>query len=72
MASASTLTLRLKVKPESYAWLARAAVEANQVWNWANATSIDAADRNRRASAKFLTGFDLCNLSAGATVWVDG
>ena len=71
MASASTLTLRLKVKPESYAWLARAAVEANQVWNWANATSIDAADRNRRASAKFLTGFDLCNLSAGATAYFE-
>ncbi len=61
------LTLRLKVKPESYAWLAQAAVEVNQVWNWANATSVDAADRNRRAHAKFLTGFDLCNLSAGAT-----
>ena len=62
-----TLTLRLKVKPESYSWLAGAAVEVNQVWNWANATSIDAADRNRRANARFLTGFDLCNLSAGAT-----
>ena len=35
--------------------------------NKTGATSIDAADRNRRASAKFLTGFDLCNLSAGAT-----
>ena len=67
----SLLTLRLKVKPESYSWLAAAAIEVNQVWNWANATSIDAADRNRRASAKFLTGFDLCNLSAGATEYFD-
>ena len=61
----------LKVKAESYPWLAGAAVAANQVWNWANATSIDAADRNRRASAKFLSGFDLCNLSAGATEYFE-
>ena len=65
------LTLRLKVKPESYSWLAQAAVEVNQVWNWANATSMDAADRNRRANAKFLSGFDLCTLSAGATEYFD-
>ncbi len=55
----SLLTLRLKVKPESYPWLAQAAVEVNQVWNWANATSMDASDRNRRANARFLTGIDL-------------
>jgi putative transposase len=60
-------TLRLNVKAESYPWLAAAAVEVNQVFNWANATSIDAADRNRRANARFLSGFDLCRLSAGAT-----
>lgn len=66
-----TLTLRLKVKRESYAWLCAAATETNQVWNWANATSIDAADRNRRACAKFLSGFDLCNLSAGATEYFE-
>ncbi len=71
MSSNGILTLRLKVKPESYSWLAAAAVEVNQVWNWANATSIDAADRNRRASAKFLSGFDLCNLSAGATEYFE-
>jgi len=64
-------TFRLKVKAESYGWLNAAAVEANQVWNWANATSIDAADRNRRANAKFLSGFDLCNLSAGATAYFE-
>src|ERR1700722_6049415 len=62
-----TRTLRLKVKPESYAWLNAAAIEVNQVWNWAAATSADAADRNRRANAKWLSGFDLNNLSAGAT-----
>jgi putative transposase len=66
-AGSFTRTLRLKVRDEAYPWLNAAAVEVNQVFNWANATSIDAADRNRRASAKFLSGFDLCNLSAGAT-----
>lgn len=66
-----TLTLRLKVKREAYPWLNAAAVETNQVWNWTNATSIDAADRNRRPNAKFLSGFDLCNLSAGATEYFD-
>ena len=60
-------TFRLKVRGESYAWLNAAAAEVNQVFNWCNATSADAADRNRRAEARFLGGFDLCNLSAGAT-----
>lgn len=61
-----TRTLRLKVRREAYAWLNAAAMEVNQVWNWANATSADAADRNRRATPKWLSGFDLNNLSAGA------
>ena len=61
-----TRALRLKVRGESYAWLRSAAIEVNQVWNWANATSMDAADR-RRASPKWLSGFDLNNLSAGAS-----
>ena len=58
-------TLRLKVKAESYRWLEAAAVEVNQVWNWANATSMDAADRCRRAQPRYLSAFDLNNLSAG-------
>jgi IS605 OrfB family transposase len=62
-----TCALRLKVRAEAYPWLNAAAVEVNQVFNWANATSIDAADRDRRAKAKFLSGFELCSLSAGAT-----
>ena len=62
-----TRTVRLKIRAESYGWLNKAAVEVNQVFNWANATSIDAADRHRRANAKFLSGFDLCDLSAGAS-----
>jgi IS605 OrfB family transposase len=60
-------TIRLKVKPESYVWLNGAAIEVNQVWNWAAATCADAADRGRRASAKFLSGYELCALSAGSS-----
>jgi IS605 OrfB family transposase len=36
-------TLRLKVKSEAYPWLNAAAIEVNQVWNWANSTSYKAA-----------------------------
>ena len=39
----SIRTLRLKVKTEGYAWLNEAAIEVNQVWNFANATSYKAA-----------------------------
>lgn len=66
-----TRTLRLRVKRDAYPWLRSAAVEVNQIWNWANATSADAADRNKRASVKFLSGFDLCNLSAGASEYFE-
>jgi hypothetical protein len=66
-----TRTLRLKVRGESYPWLNAAAVEVNDVWNWANANSMDAADRNRRANVKWLSGFDLNNLSAGATEYFE-
>jgi hypothetical protein len=45
-AGSCTRTLRLKIRAEAYPWLNVAAVEVNQVFNWANATSIDAADRN--------------------------
>jgi len=44
-----TRTLRHQAKPKSYAWLKAAAIEVNQVRSWANATSMEAADRNRRA-----------------------
>ncbi len=36
-------TLRLKVKIDGYAWLNGAAIEVNDVWNFANATSYKAA-----------------------------
>ena len=59
-------TLRQKVRPSLYPWLNRAAMEVNQVWNWANATSEKAA-RPFVGPGKWLTGYDLCSLSAGAT-----
>src|ERR1700685_4849016 len=59
-------TLRLKVKAESYPWLNAAAIEVNQVWNWGNATSTKAA-RPFTGAAKWLSGFDLDKLSAGAS-----
>jgi putative transposase len=59
-------TLRLKVKREGYAWLNAAAIEVNQVWNYANATSCKAA-LPFAGPAKWLTAFDLDKLTAGAT-----
>src|SRR5712675_1861639 len=59
-------TLRLKVKAEAYPWLNAAAGEINQVWNWANETSYKAA-RPFAGPGKWLTGFDLDKLAAGAS-----
>jgi putative transposase len=58
-------TLRLKVKSEAYPWLEAAAIEVNQVWNYANATS-DKASRPFAGPAKWLSAFDLDKLTAGA------
>jgi putative transposase len=63
-------TLRLKVKAEAYSWLNAAAVEVNQVFNYANQASHDARLRTDLKS-KWLSGFDLCNLTAGATEYFD-
>ena len=38
-----TITLHLKIRPEAYPWLNRAAPEVNTVWNFANATLAQAA-----------------------------
>ncbi len=59
-------TLRLKLKTEAYPWLNAAAVEVNQVWNYANATSYKAA-RPFAGPPKWLSGFDLDKLTSGAT-----
>ena len=61
-----TRTLRLKVRPESYRWLKAAATEVNHVWNWCNEISAKAA-RPYVGEGKWLSGFDLCKLSSGAT-----
>jgi len=59
-------TLRLKVRPEAYRWLNAAAIEVNTVWNWANEISAKAT-QPYAGQPKWLTGFDLNNLSAGAS-----
>lgn len=66
MADTIIKTLRLKVKANSHAWLNEAAREANTIWNWANETSLNAVKRTD-SKRKWLSGFDLCNLSSGAT-----
>ncbi len=59
-------TLRLKVKREGYTWLNMAAMEVNQLWNYANATSYKAA-RPFAGTGKWLSAFDLDKLTAGAS-----
>ncbi len=63
-------TLRFKVRPEAYPWLNAATIEANQVWNYFNAVSFKAA-RPFAGKPRYLSGFDLCNLSAGATEYFE-
>jgi len=61
-----TRTLRFKVRPESHAWLNAAAVEVNCVFNYCNQISVATATRTDR-KRKWLSGYDLCNFTAGAT-----
>jgi hypothetical protein len=63
-------TLRVKVHRETYGWLNAAAVEVNAVFNYCNETSLKAATRTD-TKRKWLTGFDLCNLTAGASECFD-
>ncbi len=65
-----TRTLRLKVRREAYAWLNAAAVEVNEVFNYCNETSLKAATRTD-LKRMWMSGFDLCNLTAGATQYFD-
>ena len=60
-----TRTLKLKVRPEAYGWLNAAAIEVNQVFNFANETSWLAATRTD-LKRKWLSGFDLCHLTSGS------
>src|SRR3984957_10004502 len=63
-------TLRLKVRRETYGWLNAAAVEVNEVFNYCNETSFKAATRTDR-KRKWLSGFDLCNLTSGASPYFE-
>jgi putative transposase len=65
MRSSLTRTLRLKVRREAYGWLSATAVEVNQVFNYCNEAALLAATRTD-VKRKWLTGFDLCNLTSGA------
>jgi putative transposase len=65
MTSSFTRTLKFKVRPESYGWLSAAAVEVNGVFNYCNEASLLAATRTD-LKRKWLTGFDLCNLTSGS------
>ena len=61
------LTLRLKVRPESYAWLNAAAVEVNETWNFCNERAATVLGNLGR----WLSGFDLCNATAGSTQYME-
>ena len=63
-------SLRLKVRSEAYPWLNAAASEVNVVFNYCNETSLKAATRTD-LKRKWLTGFDLCALTAGATEYFE-
>jgi hypothetical protein len=65
-----TRTLRLKVRREAYAWLSTASIEVNEVFNYCNETSLKAATR-ADTKRKWLSGFDLCSLTAGASQYFD-
>jgi putative transposase len=70
MTSSFTRTLKLKVRLESYGWLNAAAVEVNQVFNFANEASLLAATRTD-LKRKWLSGFDLCHLTSGSACYFE-
>lgn len=63
-------TIRVKVKKESYGWLNNASKDVNFVWNWCNSTS-EKAIKKYYGAAEWLSGFDLCKLSAGSSKLFD-
>ena len=70
MALLFTRTLRLKVRAETHPWLNAAAAEVNLVFNYCNEISHNTVSRSDK-KRKWLTGFDLCSLTAGATQYFD-
>jgi putative transposase len=65
-----TRTLKFKVRSESYDWLCAAAIEVNQVFNYCNETAYLAATRTD-LKRNWVSGFDLCNLTSGATSYFE-
>lgn len=65
-----TRTLKFKVRAESYRWLDAAATEVNCVFNFCNESALLAATRSDR-KRKWLSGFDLCNLTSGASSYFE-
>jgi putative transposase len=63
-------TLRLKVRGETYAWLNAAAIEVNETFNYCNEISLKTATRSD-TKRRWLSGFDLCSLTAGASPYFD-
>jgi putative transposase len=63
-------SLGLKVRGEAYGWLNAAASEVNQVFNYCNEISLNTATRTD-TKRKWLTGFDLCNLTSGASPYFE-
>ena len=70
MSSSFTRTLKLKLRPESYRWLNAAGMEVNQTFNFCNEASWLAITRTDR-KRKWLSGFDLCSLTAGASQYFE-
>ncbi len=70
MPSLFTRTLKLKVRPESYGWLSAAAIEVNQTFNYCNEASWLAITRTD-SKRKWLSGYDLCSLTAGASEYFE-
>jgi IS605 OrfB family transposase len=70
MTSSFSRTLKLKVRAESYRWLDAAAIEVNQVFNYCNEMAFATATRTDLAR-KWLSGFDLCSLTAGSSPYFE-
>lgn len=58
-----TKTYKIKVRPESYNWLNKAALEVNMVWNYCRWIS-DKAWKDHR---KWMSPFDMMKLVSGTT-----
>lgn len=59
-------TLRIKVRPDAWEWLNAAAREVNTAWNYCNEASMRAS-RPFYGKPKWLSGYDLQKLTAGAS-----